>query len=314
MENQTKETDLLDLIKELFLFIGRLFKQTGEAFLWIFRFCVKHYIILGISFLLGVGLFFFLSSPKQRLYNNDYLLRVNISNSFILSDIIASLNDIQRMNNIQSFADTLKISLKTAKQIKKIQAFYIIDLNANVTPDYIDYKNKYKEIDVRNVRMQDRLCARFVTKSYVDTRELEQGLLYFLSSNEYLHKETETRNKIILENINVLDNEIAALDSLRKIEYATGGQLSLKMDNAIMLGERKTYHKEILDLVDRKESQQARILLRPNAISIDSPVKVTQRYSDILMFIVLTGGLLFIGFIIALFVDFRSQIIKALKG
>jgi len=312
MEKQTKELDLLDLIKELFSFIAHLFIKVGTSFLWILRFVIKYYIIFLLSFAIGIGLFFFLKSPKQRLYNADFIIHLNVSNCFVVSDIVESINEIIKTDK-DLLAKTLRIDKQDAKKIEIIHAFYVIDLNNNGTPDYIDYKRKYKETDVNNIRMTERLCVRVVTKSKIDTEALQKGIIYFLLENQFMDKETLARNKLIRENIKALDKEIAELDSLRRIEYKNGSQISIKMGETLMLGEKKTYHKEILDLVAQKEVLQSRISLRPDAINIDSPVKVTEGYPDFLMFVLLTGGFLLIGFFIALIIEYRQQMIKVLK-
>lgn len=313
MEKQTKELDLLDLLKELFSFIGSLFKKTGKAFLWILRFVIKYYIIFLLSFAIGIGLFFFLKSPKQRLYNADFIIHLNVSNCFVVSDIVESINEIIRTDK-DLLAKLLQIDKQDAKKIETIHAFYVIDLNNNGTPDYIDYKRKYKETDVNNMRMTERLCVRVVTKTKIDIEALQKGIIYFLLENQFLDKETVDRNRIIRGNIKALDKEIAELDSLRRIEYKNGSQISIKMGETLMLGEKKTYHKEILDLVAQKEVLQSRISLRPSAINIDSPVKITEKYSDFLMFVLLLGGFLFVGFLIALIIEYGQQIISLLKG
>ena len=314
MEN--KELDLIDLIKLMWSSFKKFCMGCLNAVLWIIRFSIKHYIIIGLSLLVAVGASIYFTLPQNRTYNVDTTVKLNVLGCYSISDIILSLKTPSE-DRVGALSSNLGIDKSLAARITKIQTFYVIGHPRIQEPYYVDFEGNFerKEKDTITARLSERLYVRVVVKQPVidDAQLIQDGLALFVKNNEYAKKELEVRNAGIMEQIKVLDEEIKSVDELRQYEYAKDGQISFRIDKTIILGERRTYYEDVIKLQKKKEELTNDLILKSEAVLIDSPAKIEVRNGTLKIYGNLLGFMYVCGFVLSLLIEYRKKIIEALK-
>lgn len=316
MEKENKELDLFDLIVKGFNLVKVSFLRCWDLFLYIVKFQLKNIAIILPFLIIGGSLAVYQTQKEHRKQYGEFMLKVNGANSFVVSDIVNVLN--QSVNPDTDNVVLAKIlnvqDINKVKKISGINPFYVIDLNSNGTRDYVDYANTFVE-DSLNSRMKNFLAIRIHSKGMIDFCDIQQRIVTYLLADPYLKNEAKERIKIIQGQIQALDVEIVALDSLRKQQLKDKNDLALELGkSSILLGKESSYYKEMMDLKGQKAKLQSDLDLQPNVVSIYSGVTIVPEKSTIAIFVKDIAVLYLFGLFVA-FVFYNRKRIKALlKG
>ena len=193
-------SDEIDLFK---LFIKTiLFLRKYKKILW---------ISVGLSFLVGVGMYF---SPKQHYYRTNITVSTNLSSDDVLEEF-RSLKSSQEANDVTTVADKLGISISGSKLIREMSIENVL------TPKEVDLKGKAKTvsqskllkitIDFNGKRMED---SKNVHHVFADS--LRSGIVNDFSTNPYIKERFEISKVSSKEMIKEIDIQMRKLDSLQK--------------------------------------------------------------------------------------------------
>ncbi|MDR1699404.1 MAG: hypothetical protein LBR75_06240, partial [Prevotellaceae bacterium] len=221
--NKEKELDLLDLLSLITKAIGSFFKNVLKYFLLTIVFSFKKALYFIPFLLIGIGVAFFLTMPNKRIYRAEVILHINDGDAFMFNSITDALNSSylnvpEQQKDIASLAKMMNTTPEIAASLKKIEAFYLIDLNKNGTVDYVDYKRNFVE-DTSHVVVRNQMAIRFESSNPANFYAIRDGFMYYLDTNSFLSKQRDTRQSQDREYVKFLTAEIAKLDSLRNIEY-----------------------------------------------------------------------------------------------
>lgn len=309
MENENREIDLFELLEKVFNFLKKSFRIIWISCLRFIRFHIRNIFYFLFFFAIALGLAFYFTQDKNKIFNADFIMQVNGTNSYAVADIISVLSqNIDKESNI-NFAKVLNVSKEDVCNVVGLESFFVIDLNNNRTRDYVDYSNSFVE-DTLNSRMQNFLAIRILTKGPANHNKLQNSIIKYLRSDEYLKREELERIKVFNNAISAIDVEIQTLDRMRLAEtIGTNTNLAL-LDKGVV--RETTYYQDMIDLKARRTHLIEELTLQRNVVTIYSGVKVSTKYADKNIFVYLFAFSYLLGLLISAFVRYRKNILKAI--
>ncbi len=302
-KNDYIEVNFLNLTVNL---INRFFRILLNFIKYFFKISLRYYYI--IIFAIVITIFLYI---KDRYTPPVYYSDLIIGSETIPANVL--ITDINKINKI-NFYSIFKIS--DSNDIK-IKAYWLIDIDKDNIPDYIDLDNsfplKHKK-DTTIKRISNRIVIRISYTKNLSSKKLkdiQNGLLTYLNSITY-NKKT---NNILKENFSLklqtTNKEYKIIDSATKLYYINFTKTFVPMYNSnqvVFLGEKyntylRLYHNQIISLYDTILKYRKIIEFTNQPVYIISPVlyreKVTftNRYfnlKNIIIIILITFFLLFI--------------------
>jgi hypothetical protein len=282
------EIDLLDLFKRMGNTLSLWGRALGRAFLISVVFLLRRWLPLGLSLLLGIGASYLLKTTSESYYTTDLVVRNNINsksgNVSYNSDMINFVNRLHTLctqANKTALAEALSIKPELAKNIKDINAFWIIDKGNDGIPDAVDYSNSHNVYDTINVRMIDRFDIRVKTASAQELNLLQKGILSFIKKDSIFQQ----RNRLRLAQTNTLINrytfDITQLDSLQKIKYfeETKNKMPYSSGQIVFLQDQKMqlFYGDIYSLYSSKQALESERDLYPDIVTVLSNFDLPSR-------------------------------------
>ncbi len=303
------EIDLVNIFAVCWRKIRRFFAIVYSAILWCVRFAYAHKGYMVLAALCALAFTLYWARPKNRNYQMDSEMRINVLDAYFFNDVISSINHMCENKDTLKLKQVLGVSPEAARTLGSIQSFYIVDLLCDDTPDEI-CRGEYVADTTKQI-MNDRLSVRIVVKDTSLVDELTQGLLRYFTSNTYVNKMNTERLAQIDGRINTIDKEILMLDSLRKHEYFKKGSKEYNLDGPLIVSEKtkQLYYGDILTLEkDRNKKSFERVVSSRcvDFIREFTLVKVLNGYV-VTMALSLAVFVVFF-FLVALFMDKKSKI------
>lgn len=275
------EIDLLDLFNRMGRTLNRWFRALGRAFLIVTFFLLKRWFPLGLSVVAGIGVSYLLKTTSASSYTSDMTLR---SNAIPTSELIAYINRLHTYcleGNSIALSSALSLKPASISNINDISAFWVIDLNKDAIPDFVDYKSKHNVYDTLNIRMQDRLDIRVKIKSPQELTLVRNGIVKFVENDSLFQQRNRVLLRQNLELLARLDYDIQQLDSLQKIKYfeETKSRVPPNGGQIIFLQEQKTQliYAEIYVLYSRKQILESNRDLFKGIVTIVSDFSLPAR-------------------------------------
>jgi hypothetical protein len=266
------EIDLLDLFARMGKTINSWARALGRAFLITIVFIFRKWIPLSLSIVIGVFVSFFMKSTSSSLYTSDIVFK---SNTVPASDILPYLKRLHTYcleGNKEALGDALSLDQTAINNIIDLNSFYIIDLNRDSIPDYVEYDENQNVIDTTTTKMQDRFDIRLQMKSLQELITVRNGLISFIEKDSLLKQRTRLRlrqNQELLARINI---DILQLDSLQKVKYfeETRNQQARSGGQMVFLQEQKTQlvYSDIYNLYKKKQVLESELTLYKDVVSV----------------------------------------------
>jgi hypothetical protein len=273
-EIQSQSPQEIDLLQ--------LFQKMGEGiknfFVWLFR-GMLFLIIFGIRKIHFILLFavagaligYVLFSNTQRYYSSYMVAQPNGISSADMINYINDLHDLCKKKNSQALAYDLQMADTTARKIKDIQAFFIIDINKDGVGDYVDFKNAFSPRDTTMARLEDRIHVTVEVYDNTAFENVKRGLYRYMNKNPYLIKLNEIRKNELQELIAQTQHEIQKLDSLQNTDYfQSNTRASQNSSQLMILAEKEPtmYYRDKLSLTIRKQEYQKELELATDAFAV----------------------------------------------
>ena len=262
------EIDLLQLAKRFANLIKRRFKI----------------ILLSILGGLIIGLTtYFSQTPtyKSTLIGNSEILR----NEYVTL-LFKNLNELLKEGNHEAIAEILKISLKDAKSIVKIEA----------TP--VDLKDTKTAINAENLVYTFQIDILVIDPKNLD--RIQSGILYYIQNNDFVKKRVDLQKVYIESMINKIDNEINKMDTTRSLFNKLYGKNSTSMINS----DPTSFNNSLITLHERKLTLKNSLVTLNQVLVIQNFIKYSKPVSPKLNILIpagiITGLLVGLGFIFIL--------------
>ncbi len=284
------EVNLLELTRRLMRKLGDLFSWLGKILLVLSVFIVrKSFWILGFI-LIGVLIGFLHSRLTDKYYTSEFTTKCNID---ILPDLIPNVNKLHNYcleNNTVRLEDILGLDNSVVNRIRDIEAFWIIDVNGDEIPDYVDYLKKHDVRDTLNPRLTDRFCVRIKTYDQEDFTLIRDGILGMISSDDIYARQNDMRLRAIRENLAVVSDQIQKLDSLENVKYFQNTSSSIPSGGQIVfLEEQETelFHNDVFSLYSRKQLFEIDLEINPGPITLIGDLTYPNTEDNSLMFYII---------------------------
>lgn len=232
--NQEEEIDLGSLFKiigkgfsNLFNFIANIFKGIFHFIITFLIFIKQNIIKISVATILGaaIGAYLQFNTPTQ--YASDLLVEPNFKSVMQLYNNVQFYNDLVKQKDTLGLAKTFNLSKEDAASIKKFTVVPVINEN-----DIINAYNEFVlEVDTTTVRSYDfeSFKAAFKERDYkyhnihvvaeknnVFTK-LDDIIINSVVNNNYFKRVKELTNKNLDRTDSVYVQNLAQLDSLRKV-------------------------------------------------------------------------------------------------
>ncbi len=259
--NTPQEIDLIELFRQLSQWINKKVVALFTIGILLLHFIIRTSKWFILSLILGVTAGFIVHKISKPYYQSEL-----ICNTYTVqnTEIIQNINK----NNYKSiFAEADR------QQIKEIHATYLLDINKDGKWDVVeDYSTiNTEDTSIIQQRLPGTLC---IVSQVYDTAlisKLGEKIITHIAKNERIVKQNDIRLRQQREMIPKLEQEIAALDSLKKLEYfQEKNQASAKIGEMVFMEEKETklYHKEILSLSQQVQSLERQLFLQSKPLEV----------------------------------------------
>jgi hypothetical protein len=143
-------------------------------------------------------------------------------NSGTTAELISKINKLHTFcaeNNQVSLSVALSLKPEQVSNITDISAYWIIDLNKDGVPDYVDYLGNHNVYDTLNIRMQNQFDVRVKTNSTLELNKVRDGIIKFIENDSLNQQRNRLRLKQNHDLLSRLNFDIQQLDSLQKVKY-----------------------------------------------------------------------------------------------
>jgi len=229
--HQEEEVDLGNLflvigkgIRNLFNFIGNIFKSIFHYFILLLIFLKKHTIKLGLALLLGFIIGFILHKLESKSYMSDMIVETNYGSGIQLYKQIDYLNDLVKKKDSISLAQVLNIDSREAAQIDGIKVSpyqpeknlykaydeYLLKTDTIYTKGFKfeDYKKRMADYDLRFHKIE------VTSKSKLIFSELTPSITS-LVENDYYKQIKNLKINELHQKISILNKNLQQIDTLR---------------------------------------------------------------------------------------------------
>ena len=159
-QTQPEEIDIIqfftaigNMFKNFFKGIGNIFKWFFYTFIDIIIYLKKHYIILGLGFLLGLGLSF-LGNKKKETYYGQATLRTNYNAQLDLQEKVAALNGLIQKHDSIGLGKMLDLPSEDAAHFTNFELNPVIN-DVFLIDDYEEYLKTKDTVVYKFIEYED---------------------------------------------------------------------------------------------------------------------------------------------------------------
>ncbi len=270
---QLGEIDLIDIFNRIGKWFRKCLITIGNGILKCLAFMYHNFLILIISIIIGFVVSYILKQSEKPLYKSEITFK---NNTIENADMISHFNQLGSLvakKSNQEIATSLSISDSEASDLVELSAYWVIDINNDKIPDYVDYKGKHNPGDTINVRMPDRFVIEVASLDPMNLSNIREGLIRYAKNNPLTETSNNQRIKDLNELINRANIDIQELDSLQKVKYfeetrrkiSEGGQIVLFQEQQTQL-----FYRDIQNLISQRQSYEKEMALYPDVVSVIS--------------------------------------------
>jgi len=300
--------NIKDLIVSLIIFLIR-------KSLWIISFGIAG-VLLGFL-LYGVSRPFYTSTLEG---NTGGIYDIDEKNYLGGVDNSVVINHINKLDKAVSkpslLANYLGMSIEQASEIRSIKAYYGIDVNKDLKPDYVDIKETYNPKDTNQIRVPSFVHIKVSVYDESVFSELRKGLLSYINNNTFIQELYRIDRLQKEEMIHLIDKEIKTIDDFQQARIRK--ESSVEQGSVVVLGnepEPKLFTWDILSLQRRKQLLEKNLEISDEIIVIIQDfTPLQQEERTVLKYIAVLGATMSVlGILCALLWQYRKRIWELIR-
>ena len=311
-EKKNDEIDLIEVFLKIGVGIKSLFNWFINLFYSILLFFIRKAILTSIVIIIFLSFGYYKYKTSPRYYSSSIEAYSNAISSIDMINYVNNIYELFRTNNIGELQSKLSIEQKELEKIKNVKAYKVIDLNKDGVTDEIDYFERYSTADT--LVSENRFVVKVEVFDPAIFPIIQASILSYIDKNKYINELNTVRKKQLNELIVKLDEEISALDSLKKTEYfKINEKLEPQSGQLLVMNEKKTqlYHDQIIQLYKQKQELEQNLELRTDPITIIQGFSALSTVeNDLISYIKLFGIL---GLVIGVVISFIVENIKVIR-
>ena len=250
--NEHQELDLLTLIRKTFDFSYRVLKKIARFLGYLLQLAFRYkYVFLAV---VAVTLpYAYYSSKVHKSYRAGMILELNNGDANFYSGEIAALN---------RFPSSLQLPDEYAGNFRGA------DISFSINPN-------------DSAALRAELSFGFVNPHSFPV--MKNALIDYFKRNEYLKAMNAARMASLEMTNNVIDQNLAELDSLSKIEYFVKNAVEVTVSNTLLLrAGKQMFYPEKLTLLEEKAKVAEALAVKSEIVTVLSefqPVPATSFFS-----------------------------------
>jgi len=300
LNNEYKEVDITQFSLKFFSLIKKFMNKIFNVIKFILIITIKklHLFIIFLFLSITAGYIIYKIIPEN--YYSDIIIKPN---GFSVTDIKPNINYLKNLcktRNYELLSNTLKINTNISTKIKDFTIYYFVDLDNDKIGDI--YTNSKKNVNDSTKKMINQLLIKIFYSSIIDTEniiKIENGILNFLSKNEYLNNNYLSFIKGQEELLKQIEIEIKKLDSLQKVEYFIEKNKPFLTSssglNILNQPPTQLYYKDILSLIEQKNSIQKTLNLAKEPITVVQNLTYPLKKQKNLLTYLIISSIIFLG-------------------
>ena len=315
-ERKNDEIDLIEVFQKIGTGIKNLFNWFINLLYNILLFFIRKAILIIIMMIIFLSFGYYKYKTSPRFYSSSIEAYSNAISSIDMINYVNNIHELFRTNNTVVLQSKLNVEQEELKKIKNVKAYKVIDLNRDGVSDEIDYFEKYSTADT--LVSENRFVVKVEVFDPAIFPIIQASILSYIDKNKYINELNTVRKKQLNELIVKLDEEINALDSLKKTEYfKINKSLEPQSGQLLVMNEKETklYHDQIISLYKQKQDLEQTLELRTEPITIIQDFSALTTIENDLMTYVKTYGIM--GLVISILISFitekRKEILKIIS-
>ncbi len=231
--------------------------------------------------------------------------------------IIDHINKLDLLTSKSALlAGYLNMKGDDAKNIRSVKAYYGIDVNKDMKPDYIDFKDTYNPKDSTQIRVPSYIYIRVYVYDENILVPLRKGLLKYINDNTYIQELFKIDRKHKQQLIGEVSSEISKIDSLQRSRYRKDNQLGNQQLFVMETSPKfDLFYKDMLRLYAKKQQLEKNVEISDEIITIVQDfTPMEQEENPILSYIIMFGGCFaVVGLFFSLLWQYRKKIWALIK-
>ena len=301
-------TSIKDLIISLIIF---LIRKT----LWIVSFSLAG-VLMGYL-MYSISRPFYTSTLEGNtggIYDIDERNYLGGVDNSVVIDHINKLNQV--VSKPSRLANYLGMSVEQAKEIRSIKAYYGIDVDKDMKPDYVDDKETYNPKDTTQFRVPSFIHIKVSVYDESIFPELRKGLFNYINKNSFIKELYDIDRRQKREMIKELDIEIQKIADFQQARIRK--ESSIEQGSVVVLGnepEPKLFYNDVLSLQSRKKKLEKNLEISDEIIVVvQNFTPLQQEGRPVLKLIfVLGASMAVLGLFSSLLWQYRKRIWELIK-
>jgi len=302
-DNKEKlELDLFTLIQKAWDLVCDVFKKIVGFLGYLLQIVYKYKYLYLIFILLAAGYSY--RSTRGKAYRGQFTVRVNDGDLYIYRKILESLSHYIEAEDGKGLADALNIPAEKAYKI----AFF----GWGFDPEAVD--------STSTMPKRNRGFIKIGVTDRDAYPELRDVLINHLKNNEHLASFNNARITSLREREQILDKEIAMIDSLQKVEYfhsEANPEIKLHQGQGLRIKtDKQMYYTDKLKLITERDDIRKELQQNPEIITVILDALPTKQPVNTLKgaFKQYVKLALMLSLILSLCWEFRKTIFNYLRG
>ena len=300
-------------IKDLFVsFIIFLIRKS----LWILSFGMAGMLIGFLLIEISQPFFTFaLEGNTSGIYDPDEKKYSGGVDNTVVIDHINKLGQVK--HNPELLASYLDLQVEQVQAIRSINAYYGIDINKDMKPDYVDINETYNPKDTaKQFRVPSFIHIRVSVYDESILPALRKGLFKYINSNAFIQELYQVDKRQKEETIQEIEKEIIKVNDFQQARIRK--ESSMDQGSFVLLGnepEPRLFYQDILRLHRQKQALEKYLELSNEIIIVIqdfTPIENEER--SVKKYIIILGSALAVmGLFCSLLWQYRKRILELIR-
>lgn len=289
-KNQEKELDLIDLINICWKFFVN---YIVNPFLKVLKIGLRGWKALLCAIVVGVAISVIVPLVLTKENKSEVILEINVAKS---SSFIKDLEVLATMNR-DRLSDILEIDNETLQQLVAIKPHKVISKDSTFTSYEVDTKDIFDNVSKEYKAHPSLFALEIISKDTAYLAPFTDAVLHYLNEKSSFAVVNERRLSVMRSELKTFTNEVAVLDSLRRIQYFTndanqvvlgtsGETFNIKDKNQWIQNELMTLKSRVIKLEETLKNDTLAVepltALSITDIYVNHPIKTAPKYALVL--------------------------------
>ncbi len=248
--NEQQELDLFSLLGKIVNFLYDILRKIGGFCGYLLRVTFKYYYVFLLFMFAALAYSYYSTHGARRIYKAEFTLSLNDGDTNLYSEMITSLNNYLAYEDPDRFDDMLKIPSAAKGKVCTIYNQIIEDQDTTT--------------------LNTTTVITVVMNNPDAFPAIKDALIAYFKNNEHLKSLNSIRITSLKERERIFEKDIAAIDSLQKIEYfQKTKEAGVKMDQKLVFNtEKQMFYGDKLNLLKEKEAVAKELAAKSEIVTL----------------------------------------------